>query len=76
MTTVNNKALISNIRDCAEDETMLFHTNGGDKPFCQQGDLNILPMNAHYEPTLLADIFLVKDVQDIMGIWITMDTLE
>ena len=75
-TTVKNKALLSNIRDCTKDETLLIHTNGGDKIFHQQGDLNIVPMNAHYNPTLLENIFSIKDVQKILGIRIKMDSLE
>ena len=33
-------------------------------------------MNAHYDPTLLGKIFLMKDVQKIPGICITVYTLE
>ena len=67
---------MSNIRDCTKDETVLVHTNGGDKTFNQQGDLKIVPMTAHYNPTLLEKILLMKDVQKIPGVRITMDTLE
>ena len=35
-----------------------------------------MPMTAHYDPMLLANIFLMKVVQKIPGIRITMDTLE
>ena len=75
-TTVNDKALISNTRDCTKDETLLVHINGGDNIFHQQGDLNIVPMSDHYEPSFLANILSMKDVQNIPGIRITMDTLE
>ena len=75
-TTVNNKVLLSNIRDCTEDETLLIHTNGGDTIFHQQGDLNIVPITAHYDPMSLAKILATKDVQNISGIRITVDTLE
>ena len=76
VTTVNNKALLSNIWDCTEDEMLLFHTNGRDKIFHQQGDLNIVSMTAHYDLTSLTNILSMKDVQNIPGICITMDTLE
>ena len=62
-TTIKNKALLSNTRDCPYDKTLLVHTNGGDKTFHQQGDLKIVLMTAHYNPTFLANIFLMKDVQ-------------
>ena len=75
-TTIKNKALLSNIRDCTKDETLLVHTNGGDNIFHQQGDLNILPMTAHYNPTSLAKILPMKDVQNIPSIRITMGNLE
>ena len=55
-TTAKNKALLSNIRDCTEDEKLFVHTNGGDNIFHQQVDLNIVPMTAHYDPTSLANI--------------------
>ena len=33
-------------------------------------------MNAHYDPTFLANILSMKDVRNMPGIRITMDTLE
>ena len=75
-TTVKNKALLSNIRDCTEDETLLIHTNGENKIFDRQGDLNIVPMIVHSYPMFLANIILMKDVRKIPGIRITMDTIE
>ena len=74
--TTVKKALLFDIRDCTEDETLLVHTNGGDNIFHQQGELNIVTINAHYDPTPLANILLMKDVRRIMGIRITMDTFE
>ena len=75
-TTVKNKALLSNMKDCTDDETLLIHTNGENKIFHRQGDLNIVPMIVHSYPMFLANIILMKDVRKITGIRIMMDTLE
>ena len=35
-----------------------------------------MPMTAHYDPMSLANIISMKDVKNILGIHITMNTLE
>ena len=76
VTTVKNRFLLSNVRDCTGEEELLIHTNGGDKIFQKQGDLNIIPMIAHFDPTSLANILALKDVRKTPGVCITMDTDE
>ena len=75
-TIIKDKALLSSIRDCTEDEIRLVHPNGGDETFHQQGDLNIVSIATHYNPTSLAIILSMKYVRTIPGIGSTMDNFE
>ena len=75
-TTIKNKAFLLNSRDCTEEEELLIHTNGGDKVFQNQGNLNIIPMIAHFDPTSLANFLALKDVSKTPGVRVTMDTDE
>ena len=73
---VSNPNLVSNIRQCNENETLRINTNGGTKVYNQIGDLNLLPLRVHVNETSLANILSLKDVANVSGAKVTMDTSQ
>ena len=71
---VNNELLIENKRDCNQDESLQIYTNGGSLFFGEIGRLKYLPMNPYFNLRSIANVFLLKAVDDIHGLHVTMDT--
>ena len=71
---VNNELLIEDKRDCNQDESLQIYTNGGSLFFGEIGRLKYLPLNTYYNPHSIANVLLLKAVDDIHGLYLTMDT--
>lgn len=75
-TTMMNSLFITNVQNCSKGKELLVHTTGGDKVFNQKGELTLLPMTSYYTPHSLANILLFKEVANLPGVCIVMDTLQ
>lgn len=73
-TTVCNKALLHNIVDASEDESILLHSDGGVQLYNKVGIMNDFPLQAMYNPNGIANVISLKDMDMIDGATITMDT--
>lgn len=71
-----NKDLVTNLELCNTDEILTLTTNGGAKSFTQMGVLKLLPLAVHYNGDSIANILSLKDVADLEGCSITMDTTK
>ena len=49
-------------------------TNGRNKTFKKKGVLKLLPIPVHFEEDSLATVLSLKDVANIKGVHVTMDT--
>ena len=72
----NNRDFLGPISKCTPDNVLMVFTNGGSKTFDETALLKLLPMTIHHNPDSMATILSVKDVGNIPGVQITMDTLK
>ncbi len=73
--TFHDKSLVSNIHKCAPaDELHLYSSGGGYSVFDQKGWCTFLPTEVYYSENSIANIFSLKDVANIPGVTVTMDT--
>ena len=49
-------------------------TNGVSKTFRKRAFLKLLPIRVHFEEDSLATVLFIKDVANIKGVYVTMDT--
>ena len=68
----NNAALVHDISYTSDP--MMIVTNGGTESFPQTAIANMLPIPVHFNEQSLANIFSLKDVADLEGARLTMDT--
>ena len=71
-----NDSLIRDIRDCEEDEHLTIVTNGGKQVYKQMGVMKSLPIQVFYKKESLANIISLRDIANIPGVKITMDTTK
>ena len=71
---VNNESLIECKRSCNEDEILKIHTNGGSLTFEEIGKMKYLPMSAYYNARSITNVLSLKAVDDINGLYVTMNT--
>ena len=69
-----NRDLVRNVRDCNEDEVLTIVTNGGTQVYKQLGVLKDFPLQVHFKSDSLANIISLRDVANISGVVITMDS--
>jgi len=69
-----NSDLISNIRDCTEEERLTISTNGGSLFYDQIGTSNLMPVEMYYNPKSIANVLSLSVVAKIPGCGIIMDT--
>jgi hypothetical protein len=69
-----NQDLVTNIRDCASEECLTVHTNGGSQFFNRMGMLMVMPIPVHFNPDSMANILSMKDVVSLPGVTVTMDS--
>ena len=71
-----NRALFVSLHPCPENDCLTVFTNGGQKTFDEIGDLKMLPLKMHFNEDSMANILCLKDVANIEGVQITMDSLK
>ena len=72
----NNINMLTNVRNCDENEKLRVVTNGGELSYDQIGDLKLLPIQAYYNENSIANIVSLKQVGDIPGVKITMNSAD
>ena len=70
----NNKKLVRDIVDCTRENFLTMSTNGGDKTFTKKAILRLLPIPVHFEEDSLATVISLKDIANIDGVYVTMDS--
>ncbi len=72
---INNDVLIENLRNCEEEKRLTVFSNGGKLTYKQIGQFTFLPLTSYYCPVLIANVLLLKAVDDMNGFHIIeMDT--
>ena len=66
--------MIGNICDCNSDETLTVYQNRGLKTFTQMATFKFLPMEVHFNPKSMNNIFAIKDIASIPVLNISMDS--
>ena len=69
-----NPDLVSNIRKCEPGNEIHIATNGGGMKYDLTAQLNLFPVNIHYNEKSIATILALKDVASLPGCYLTMDT--
>ena len=69
-----NPQIIENIRQCSDEESLKIITNGGSLVYDQIGKSKYLPIDMHYNPDSIANVFSLKSVADLEGIDVRMNT--
>ena len=65
---------MKNIRKCTKREKLTVDTNGGRKTFNQVGVFKLPPVKKHFCASSMAAIISMKDIANIPGVRIKMDT--
>ena len=73
---IMNKALVHEVSKCPVQDQLLLITNGGSMKFEEKGTLNLFPMSVHFNPNSMANILSLKEVGDLDGVHIKMDTSQ
>ena len=71
-----NTELVRDMRECDEEEKLTIVTNGGNQIYNQIAVLKILPIQVHFKKESLANIISLRDIANIPGVKITMDTTK
>ena len=69
-----NKQLVTGVRDCAPHEVLTVLTNGGGKRFTKMGKCSFLPLSVHLNEDSMANIIAFKDMVNIPGARVILDT--
>ena len=69
-----NSDLISNIRNCTDEEMLTISTNGGSLVYDKIGTSNLMPVEMYYNPKSIANVLSLSVVAKIPGCRIIMDT--
>ena len=70
----NNKMLVRDIVDCTKAEFLTVSTNRGNRTFRKRAFLKLIPIQVHFEEDSLTTVFSLKDIANIKGFYVTMDT--
>ena len=69
-----NTYTFKNIRKFLEEERLTVVTSGGNKEFNEIGEYEISPIEAHFNLHPMANTVALKDMSDVPGVRITMDS--
>ena len=72
----NNLKLVKNVRECSRGQKLKIYTNGGELKYDKVVDFIYLPMEVHYNEGSIANVLSLKDITNIPGVHVTMDTLK
>ena len=70
----NNLEMITNVRDCVENEIIEITTNGGGMKFDKIGRFKLFTMNVYYNKSYLATIISLLKLKTLEEITIKKDT--
>ena len=70
----NNPKLVTNIRVCKPEDSLIAYTNGGAQTYQHIADLLLLPITVCFKKNSMATILSFESVSEIPGARITMDT--
>ena len=70
----NNPDLVTKIEQCDPDDFLTLTTNARCRTFKQHARLKFLPMSVYYEVGSIGTILAMKDVENIPGVRVYMDT--
>ena len=70
----NSTGLVKKIATCKNHEIITVSTNGGLKDSNKEENLKLFLMTVHFNKNYMAKILSFKEVVDIPGVRITMDT--
>ena len=70
-----NPDVLSNIKNCTDDESLKILTNSGSLVYKKIGDCNLLPIKMHFNSKSIANVLLLGVVATIPGVRITMDSM-
>ena len=73
---IMNSSLVHDVRACTDDERLLLVTNGGSMSFDTIGTLNLFPLPVHVNVHSMANILSLRNVCNLPGVRVTMDTLH
>ena len=71
-----NKNLVRDMRECNEEDQLTIVTNGGKQIYTKIAVLKNLPIQVHFKEESLANIISFRDIANIPGVKITMDTTK
>jgi hypothetical protein len=71
-----NYKLVEDLIVCSEEEELVIQTNGGEKCFDLKSKMKLFPIDVHFNDDSMANILSLKDVAELEGVRITMDTSE
>ena len=71
-----NHNLVGDLVVCSEDEELMIRTNGGSKCFDLKSKMKLFPIEVHFNSESMANILSLKDVAEMKGARVTMDTLK
>ena len=74
VSVANNEALVTEIRDCEHHEYLKAVTNGGSQLYKKSARMVLFPIKVHFKKDSMANILSFKDVSELSGVHITMDT--
>ena len=70
----NNEFFVTGVRQCLSDYVLTMMTNGGSQVFDKGVILNLFPLHVHVNIYSMETNLSLKDVTDILGVNVTMDT--
>ena len=70
----NNSQMVTDIRKCHEKDKLMVATNGGSITFASTASFKFLPLTVFFNPNSMATILSMRDVANIPGVQICMDT--
>ena len=73
-TVFKNPDLVANIRTGTADEELRMLTNGGSVTYKEVADCKLSPLKVHFNKVSLANVLSFKQVSEIPGVKITIDT--
>ena len=69
-----NQNLVRDVRKCGDDEILTILTNGGSQTYEQMAVMKDFPLEVHFKRDSLVNIIALRDVANIPGVTIRMDT--
>ena len=69
-----NKHLVKNISEVAEEDHLVIISTGGATTFQQKAECKLLPMDVWYNEESLANILSLKEVSNLDGVKVVLDT--